>query len=720
MFGYTPTPTGFPASGATTAAAAAMAALSCGMSPTDPRLQPFLKSAREDHVLLHMRVLMSNGVPEAIARAQAELAAGDRTQFFGQAVLKYFASLTPGGTVTAVPPPPPPVPTPAAMEPPPPPPPPDAGAAESAVYRKDGGTDVAKVIATVQFNINRAKRSSRFDVSTTTTAATPPQPPVSSSILGPAMFVPAQLPTPASVGGWPAVALDRALQQWTYRVFSALQTAPVGVDVKQWRAKISAFVNTHAAQVRDVCGSGRYPLPSWLTSCTIPSISEVLGHVPDSFTVPTSFPAGGLSPVSSSSASSSDNVMVMSSALKRRRRADIRTPVGDEAGSSSSSAMSASSSSPSPEPNRIDRRGAGGKKAALAARFVKQHKLLGKGKNAKRAVTFATGDVGFADARTLMTLLTAEELRKRSDRLRRFGGDGDETESDAGGGGLKPGLTWEEKLALLTATERVVGTSTALEKPYLRLCGPPDPGAVRPEHVLRKSFDHCMAKWEKERNYRFIEEQFRSIRQDLTVQGIRNPFTVHVYEENARVALQNADLGQFNQCQTQLRELHRSVEGVSEENRIEFLCYRILYLALTNMRQDVLKLLSELSDSDRTRPPIDLAFRFRKALTEGNFHRVLQMCTTGPHMAPYLIRIFLGRIRMTYLHLISRSHYTAAVAFLTKELKFDSEAACRAFLVEHKAIWADGFQRQAIDCRRSAPVFEASPLLQTRKVNALG
>lgn len=155
-------------------------------------------------------------------------------------------------------------------------------------------------------------------------------------------------------------------------------------------------------------------------------------------------------------------------------------------------------------------------------------------------------------------------------------------------------MTWQEKLAMLTNVERVVGLSQMLEKPYLRLCGPPDPALVRPEKVLVESFYHCLNKWNRDRNYRFIEEQFRSIRQDLTVQGIKNAFTVLVYETNARIALENLDLGQFNQCQTQIRELHKS-SNVPLKNREEFLCYRILYLTLTNMRHDLLKLSGSLS-----------------------------------------------------------------------------------------------------------------------------
>ncbi len=54
-------------------------------------------------------------------------------------------------------------------------------------------------------------------------------------------------------------------------------------------------------------------------------------------------------------------------------------------------------------------------------------------------------------------------------------------------------------------------------------------------------------KWKKgEADYRYIDEQFRSMRQDLTVQRIKNQLAIKIYETHARIALEMADLDQFN------------------------------------------------------------------------------------------------------------------------------------------------------------------------------
>lgn len=97
-----------------------------------------------------------------------------------------------------------------------------------------------------------------------------------------------------------------------------------------------------------------------------------------------------------------------------------------------------------------------------------------------------------------------------------------------------------------------MGKSQSIEKPYLRITGRPNPDTVRPEHILRKAMKHFIDKYNKDKNYEYLISQLRSVRQDLTVQHVKNDFTVQVYEFNLETSLYEKDIPQFKHCQTTL------------------------------------------------------------------------------------------------------------------------------------------------------------------------
>jgi hypothetical protein len=117
--------------------------------------------------------------------------------------------------------------------------------------------------------------------------------------------------------------------------------------------------------------------------------------------------------------------------------------------------------------------------------------------------------------------------------------------------------------------ETFVGTNQNLEKPYLRLTTFPRKEDVRPLSVLRQSLAHVKARYKQQQQeqqqatldsssdlFVWTHEQLKSIRQDITVQAIRNhPFVLEVYETHARILLEHGDLNEFNQCQTMIHSL---------------------------------------------------------------------------------------------------------------------------------------------------------------------
>jgi hypothetical protein len=192
----------------------------------------------------------------------------------------------------------------------------------------------------------------------------------------------------------------------------------------------------------------------------------------------------------------------------------------------------------------------------------------------------------------------------------------------------------------------VVGTCEVLEKKYFRLTAPPVPDKVRPERILRLTLEMLKKKWRMDQNYSYVCDQFKSMRQDLTVQRIKNEFTVSVYEIHARIALEKGDLGEYNQCQTQLRSLYQmGLKG----NSIEFKAYRILYFIHTANGSGLAEAIGDLTATEKQEPALRHALEVRRALVLGNYHRFFQLYLNTPNMGAYLMDMFVVRERLAAL-----------------------------------------------------------------------
>lgn len=272
--------------------------------------------------------------------------------------------------------------------------------------------------------------------------------------------------------------------------------------------------------------------------------------------------------------------------------------------------------------------------------------------------------------------LAVDEFRK-GQRAQRFGLNDDGVVSRrnrmAGVAGMDDGDDMDFDVSGVS----IVGTSESLEKPYLRLTSAPDPSTVRPERVLRKALERLRQKWAQgAADYAYICEQFKSMRQDMTVQRIKNRFTVDVYETHARIALQVRDLSEYNQCQTQLKHLYRDDASVCE-NANEFTAYRILYALATANQASIMHMLkTELPPALRANPLIAFALNIRAAVAADNYHRFFALCADPP-LQVSLLDMLIDRMRFRALEMIARAYRPMQldISFLQSTLSLEDTAA---------------------------------------------
>ncbi|EPY53927.1 nuclear export factor [Schizosaccharomyces cryophilus OY26] len=286
-----------------------------------------------------------------------------------------------------------------------------------------------------------------------------------------------------------------------------------------------------------------------------------------------------------------------------------------------------------------------------------------------------------------------KEQAKKEKRKRRFLAD--ERSST-------PSVSEESKY--FTDNGAIIGRSTALEKSYLRLTSSPDPNTVRPLPILKQTLELLKRKWKEEKNYAYICDQFKSLRQDLTVQRIQNDFSVLVYEIHARIALEKGDVGEYNQCQTQLFHLY----GFGIPGKVkEFLAYRILYMLYTKNRSEMNSLLANMTDQEKEDSAVQHALEVRSASATADYYKFFQLYLTAPNMGGYLMDLFVIRERVNAMYTISRAYRPSVpVDFIANTLAFEDMDECKKFLIDCQSVF-DPNDSERVLTKESIDKFDA-------------
>uniref|UniRef100_A0A7N0V577 PCI domain-containing protein n=1 Tax=Kalanchoe fedtschenkoi TaxID=63787 RepID=A0A7N0V577_KALFE len=212
----------------------------------------------------------------------------------------------------------------------------------------------------------------------------------------------------------------------------------------------------------------------------------------------------------------------------------------------------------------------------------------------------------------------------------------------------------------------VKGTCQEIEKRYLRLTSAPDPATVRPKEILEMALIMVQS---SQKNYLYKCDQLKSIRQDLTVQRIRNRLTVRVYETHARLALEVGDIPEYNQCQSQLQALY--ADGI-KGSYMEFSAYNLLCVMLHSKNtRDLVSAMSRLCIEAKKDEAVKHALAVRAAVTSGNYVLFFKLYKSAPKFHACLMDIYVEKMRFAAVKCMSRSYRpTVPVSYISRVLGF--------------------------------------------------
>ena len=299
-----------------------------------------------------------------------------------------------------------------------------------------------------------------------------------------------------------------------------------------------------------------------------------------------------------------------------------------------------------------------------------------------------------------------------------------------------------------------MGTCKDLEKPYLRLTTYPKAENVRPLAVLKESLSHIKSRFVQTEDFEWANEQLKSVRQDITVQRIRNKFVLEVYETHARILLERGDLDEFHQCQAMIRNLTSGASiqdadinteardiGIHEDEFFddnddegkgsavlrqtdeaddEFRAYGLLYALVQSNWGELSRALSdskeyvgngdsssEAGDGKELRRGSSFrhAIRVIKAILHDDYQAFFRLYESAPHLSAYLMDFLVRRVRSTaYERIIAAYRPFLSVEHFREALLLQDLEETRRFLRRSGAVF---LQEQGgppfwVDCKATA------------------
>jgi hypothetical protein len=257
-------------------------------------------------------------------------------------------------------------------------------------------------------------------------------------------------------------------------------------------------------------------------------------------------------------------------------------------------------------------------------------------------------------------------------------------------------------------------------KRFARTVDDPKPSDFRTRAALQKTMNHLRGLLDRMDVrfglvHKFLWDRYRSVRQDLYIQGITDGFAIGIFEEIVRFHIMcehelcgedqsvtdmegfnsHLNLEQMNKALISLNDMYDKATASGSpvsESEPEFRAYHLVSLMAQHGKfkgdqQAFLSTLQALRPEVRNSPALQWVLKLRASFVSGNFAKYFSLVHEAPYLLACLAHIYFGTMRIKAFKVISETFSAASsrpstleISWLRRMLGFFGEVPCSTFM----------------------------------------
>lgn len=200
------------------------------------------------------------------------------------------------------------------------------------------------------------------------------------------------------------------------------------------------------------------------------------------------------------------------------------------------------------------------------------------------------------------------------------------------------------------------------------------PEEIRPVHMLNQTMDYLITRILDRSDvpfyevHNFIRDRSRSIRQDITYQGLHDQATVEMVEQMTRFHIMSEhklceedgrnfdefqNMEQLNKCLISLRHFYEDLrqEGIECANEPEFRAYFVL----THIEGDVLAYCTQMTNKALNSKEVQFVLKIWISLQENNYYQFYRLVREADYLTACLMHKLFTQVRKGALRVINKT-----------------------------------------------------------------